>query len=62
MGIVGRASMMVVLWTQGGFALALFRCGGGVKDRWKMSSCNFSFRNKLIIFLSCVFLVDSNTF
>jgi len=62
MGIVGRASMMGMLWTQGGFALTLFRCGSGVKDCWKMCSCNFSFRNKLIIFLSSGFLVDSNTF
>jgi len=32
MGIVGRASMMGVLWTQGGFALAFFQVwGGGVK-------------------------------
>jgi len=32
MGIVGRASMMGVLWTQGGFVLALFHVWGwGVK-------------------------------
>ena len=32
MGIFGRASIMSALWTQGGFALALYQVwGGGVK-------------------------------
>jgi len=36
-GIDERASMMSVLGTQGGFALALFQgWGGGVKYCWKM--------------------------
>jgi hypothetical protein len=61
-GTVQRASMMGVLGTQGGFALALFQgWGGGVKYCWKMCSSNFSFWNKFIIFLSCGLLVD-NTF
>jgi len=60
MGIVERASMMGVLGTQGGFALALFQgWGGGVKYCWKMCSSNFSFRNKFIIFLSCGLSVDT---
>jgi len=63
MGIVERVSMMGVLGTQGGFALALFQgWGGKVKYCWKMCSSNFSFRNKFIIFLSCGLLVDNNTF
>ena len=34
MGFVGRANMMGVLWTQGGFALALFQvCVGGGSER-----------------------------
>ena len=62
-GTVERASMMGVLGTQGGFALALFQgWGGGVKYCWKMCSFNFSFQNKVIILLSCGLLVDSNTF
>jgi len=61
-GVVERASMMGVLGTQGGFALALFQgWGGGVKCCWKMGSFNFSSRNKFIIFLSCGLLVDNNT-
>jgi len=63
MGIVERASMMGVLGTQSGFALALFQgLAGGVNYCWKMCSSNFSFRNKFIIFLLCGLLVDNNTF
>ena len=64
MGIVGHASTMGVLWTQGGFALALFEVWGGneMRDCWKMCSSNFTFRNKFTIVLSCSLLVDSNTF
>jgi len=55
--------MMGVDGTQGGFVLALFQgWGGGVKYCWKMFSTDFSFRNKVIIFLSCGLLVDNNTF
>ena len=62
-GIVQRASMMGVLGTQGGFALALFQgWGGEVKYCWKMCSSNFSFQNKFIIFLSCGLLVDKTHF
>jgi len=43
-GIVERVSMMGVLGTQGGFALALFQgWRGRVKNCWKMCSYNFSF-------------------
>ena len=63
MGIVERASMMGVLGTHGGFALALFQgWRGGVKYCWKMCNSNFSFWNKFIIFLSCGLLVGNNTF
>ena len=62
-GTVEHASMMVVLGTQGGFALALFQgWGGEVKYCWKICSSNFSFRNKFVVFLSCGLLVDNNTF
>ena len=62
-GIVERASMMGVLGTQGGFALALFQgWGGGVKCCWKMCNSNFSFRNKFTIFLLCGLVIDNNTF
>jgi len=55
--------MMGVLVTQGGYALALFQgWGGGVKYCWKMCSSDYSFRNKFIIFVSCVLLVENNTF
>jgi len=44
MGIVERVSMMGVLGTHGGFALALFQgWRGGVKYCWKMCNSNFSF-------------------
>jgi hypothetical protein len=62
-GTVQRVSMMGVLGTRGGFALALFQgWGRGVKYCWEMCSSNFSFRNKFIIFLSCGLLEDTNTF
>ena len=59
MVIVERASMMSVLGTHGGFALALFQTlRGGLKYCWKMCHSNFGFQNKFIIFLSCGLLVD----
>jgi len=62
-GIVECASMMGVLGTQGGFALALFQgWSGGVKFCWKMCSSNFSFWKKFIIFLLCGLLQGNNTF
>ena len=63
MVIVERASIMGVVGTHGGFALALFQgwCGG-LKYFWKMCHSNFGFQNKFIIFLSCGLLVDNNTF
>jgi len=39
MGIVGRASMMGVLWTQGGFALALYQVWGGGLKRETVGKC-----------------------
>ena len=78
MWIVGCASMMGVALDPGWFCSCLISgvcvcvcvrvcvrvCEGvgGMKDCWKMCSSNFSFPNKLIIFLSYGFLVDSNTF
>jgi len=51
MVIVECASMMSVLRTHGGFALALFQgWRGGLKYCWKMCHSNFSFQNKFIIF------------
>jgi len=59
MVIVELASMMIVLGTNGDFALTLFQgWRGGLKYCWKICHSNFFFENKYIIFLSCGLLVD----
>ena len=53
---VERVSMMGVLGTLGGFAVALFQgWDGRVQYCCKMYSSNFSFRNKVTIFLRVAF-------
>ena len=51
-----------VVWTEGGFTLALFQGWGmGSEVLLEQVQLNFSFQNKFII-LSCGRLVDNNTF
>ena len=55
--------VLVEVWTEGGFTLALFEGWGvGSELLWQQVQFNFSFRNKFIILLPCDLVVDNNTF